>query len=128
MGVPPKEIIDIMFKNKQSAHYHGEDSEGDERARTTGTRVIVTGPKKGIVFVTYSGIHFGPPEAVPALGVLELEMEHLFIFKCIGRFSCPGKHGEPREGMWHYDLANRPNERDLLKAEIFMEEILEDLH
>ena len=29
---------------------------------------------------------------------------------------------------WHWDFKNRPNDRDLLKAEIFMEEILEDYY
>ena len=29
---------------------------------------------------------------------------------------------------WHWDIANRPSERDLLKAEIFLEEILEDYY
>jgi len=30
--------------------------------------------------------------------------------------------------IWHYDVQNRPNERDLTKAGIFMEEILEDYY
>jgi hypothetical protein len=30
--------------------------------------------------------------------------------------------------IWHYDVQKRPNERDLLKAQIFMEEILEDYY
>jgi len=30
--------------------------------------------------------------------------------------------------VWHYDVQNRPNERDLLKAQIFLEEILEDYY
>ena len=29
---------------------------------------------------------------------------------------------------WHYDFEHRPNDRDLLKAEIFLEEILEDYY
>ena len=29
---------------------------------------------------------------------------------------------------WHWDLHNRPSERDLLKAQIFLEEILEDYY
>jgi len=40
--------------------------------------------------------------------------------------------GEPRESDgprdWHWDVKNRPSERDLLKAEIFLEEILEDYY
>jgi hypothetical protein len=36
--------------------------------------------------------------------------------------------GAERVHSWHWDVANRPNERDLLKAEIFLEEILEDFY
>ena len=36
--------------------------------------------------------------------------------------------GAERSYSWHWDIANRPNERDLLKAEIFIEEILEDYY
>lgn len=141
-GLPYQEIIDIMFNDPNGAHWHGSDGKRnemrDEKSRTTGwTQMIVPGPKKGIVFVTYSGNHFGPPEAEPALAALALEMEHLIYFKCIGKFSCPGvmrhpKNGEPynikvptaKPGVWYSD-GERPHERDLLKAEIFMEEILE---
>jgi hypothetical protein len=90
-------------------------------------RKIVPGPKAGIVFVTYAGVHLGPKEAEPALSLLDLEIEHL-RFKCIGRFSCPGKMGSrPRPGYWYADLIHRPNERDLKKAEIFLEEKIEEL-
>lgn len=34
----------------------------------------------------------------------------------------------PMMRSWHYDYENRPTERDLLKAEIFLEEILEDYY
>ena len=34
--------------------------------------------------------------------------------------------GKPGNIFWHYDLQNRPNARDLEKAKIFLEEILED--
>jgi len=37
----------------------------------------------------------------------------------------PGFH---KNRMWHWDTENRPNERDLTKAEIFLEEILEDYY
>lgn len=36
--------------------------------------------------------------------------------------------GAERSHSWHWDIANRPNKRDLLKAEIFLEEILEDYY
>jgi hypothetical protein len=86
---------------------------------------IVFGPdsKKGVVFATFGGLHLGPKEVEPVLALLALEMEHI-PFECVGRFACPGKHGEG--GGYYKDLPNRPNERDMLKAEIFMEEILEE--
>jgi hypothetical protein len=152
---------------------------------TEGYRTI-----KGIVFVTYGGTRWGPPEAIPSLDLLALRMEDMRI-RCIGKFACAGGHkgahgfsldrlankkgwtienvasivnrytenpndpefanmskedqellkttaaarkkeleapGEDRSHSWHWDIANRPNERDLLKAEIFMEEILEDYY
>jgi multimeric flavodoxin WrbA len=36
--------------------------------------------------------------------------------------------GSERSNMWHWDVQRRPGERDLLKAQIFMEEILEDYY
>jgi hypothetical protein len=91
-------------------------------------RMIFPGPKTGIVFVTYAGTPLGPKEAEPALSLLELNIEHL-RFKCIGRFSCPGGVGKrATPGQWFGDTRGRPGERDLRKAEIFMEEILEEPH
>ena len=89
---------------------------------------IVLGPdsKKAIVFVTYSGYEFGPKEAEPALQLLALEVEHL-RFQCIGRFCCPGEYlHDPTPRTFHGDIRGRPNERDLLKAEMFIEEKLEE--
>jgi hypothetical protein len=121
-GQPVKEAKDILFYNPLSAHYRplpGESAKPWSK--------IVLGPedKKGIVFVTFSGQHLGWKEALPALETLALELEHL-RFQCVGRFSCPGREGDI-EGISFKDLVERPNERDLLKAEIFMEEILEDI-
>lgn len=80
--------------------------------------------KKGVVFVTYGGEHLVPPkEAEPALSYMECVMEH-HGFQCVGRFCCPGKHGDI-VSAWFKDLPERPHERDLLKAEIFMEETIE---
>ena len=92
-------------------------------------RKIVLGPdsKKAIVFVTYSGYEFGPKEAEPALQLLALEVEHL-RFQCIGRFCCPGKYlDDPTPRTFHGDIRDRPNEKDLLKAEMFIEEKLEEM-
>ena len=144
LGLPTEEIINIMIKNPLSGHY-GEPTREEvarlrlirndpeylppppslpEKASPPG--MIIPGPKKGVVFVTYAGMHLGPKEAAPALILLEVEMEHL-KFKCIGSFACPGKHGNlPGDGTWHGDIRQRPNERDLMKAEIFMAEKIEE--
>lgn len=90
---------------------------------------IVLGPdsKKAIAFVTYSGCEFGPIEAEPALKLLALELGHL-RFKCIGQFCCPGKYlDDPMPGTYHGDMRDRPNEKDLLKAEMFIEDVLESM-
>lgn len=93
----------------------------------------VTGPsrttysfedKKGIVFVTHAGEHIEPyKEAEPALVLLACLMEH-FGFQCVGQFPCPASHGKITSA-WFKDLPNRPHARDLLKAEIFLEETIE---
>lgn len=82
--------------------------------------------KKGIVFVTFGGQEFGWPEAVPSLEALALEMAHMKI-ECIGKFSCPGRFGPPNDKVWFKDLHTRPNEKDLLSAEIFLERALDDV-
>ena len=92
-------------------------------------RKITLGPdsKKSIVFVTYAGYEFGPVEAEPTLGLLALELEHL-EFQCIGRFCCPGEFlHDPTPGTFHGDIRGRPDEKDLLKAEMFIEEKLEEI-
>jgi flavodoxin len=94
--------------------------------------------KKGIVFVTYTGSRRGPAEALPALALMELQMEDRG-YRCIGKLACPGRHGvaqfERREDRpegpkemraWHWNQQSRPHERDLQKAETFLAEILED--
>jgi hypothetical protein len=92
-------------------------------------RKIVLGPdsKKAVVFVTYAGMEFGPKEAMPAMQLLALEIEH-FEFQCIGQFCCPGKYlNDPTPKTFHGDIRDRPNKRDLLKAEMFIEEKLEEI-
>jgi flavodoxin len=120
MALPGKEITDVMFK------YTHEPIRNGKIVRVHS--MIFPGPQAGVVFVTYAGIHLGPKEAEPALSLLELNIEHL-RFKCIGRFSCPGGGSiGPTPGQWFGDIRGRPNKRDLQKAEIFMEEILEEPH
>ena len=83
--------------------------------------------KKSAVFVTYAGMEFGPKEAVPAMQLLALLIEHL-EFECIGQFCCPGKYlNDPTPRTYHGDIRKRPNENDLLKAEMFVEDILEKI-
>ena len=147
-SLPSPQLIDIMRNNPQSIHYDPRladpggppelPEEWDPSMMASlpdtpppegfGHRKTILGPesKKGIVFVTYSGHDFGPPEAVPALETLALEMAHLH-FQCIGKFSCPGKFGNPKTEVWFKDINQRPHERDLLKAEIFLEEVLEEI-
>jgi flavodoxin len=94
--------------------------------------------KKGVAFVTYTGSRRGPAEAMPALALIELQMEDQG-FRCIGKLACPGKHGgsslgpqgdkpkDPDEMRdWHWEQQSRPHERDLQKAETFLAEIIED--
>jgi len=89
---------------------------------------IVISPQapRAVVFATYSGYEFGPKEAEPTLALLELEVEHLG-FKCVGRFCCPGRYlDHPTPHTYHGDIRHRPDERDLLRAELFLEQALEE--
>ncbi len=91
-------------------------------------RKIVLGPdsKKAIIFATYSGYEFGPWEAQPAMDYMALEVAH-FGFRTIGTFACPGKFVDaPMLQTFHGDIRDRPNERDLLRAELFIEEKLDE--
>lgn len=117
-ALPGKEITDLMFKYTHQTKRDGKIVRVHRR--------INPGPRKGVVFVTYAGTHLGYKEAEPALALLDLNIEHL-KFKCIGRFSCPGAVSKkPTPGQWFGDITGRPNQRDLTKAQIFMEEKLEE--
>jgi hypothetical protein len=90
---------------------------------------IVLGPSspKAIVFITYGGYEFGPREAEPAVHLLGLELEHIG-FQFIGSFCCPGKFiDDPMPRTFHGDIRYRPNEKDLLKAQMFIEDKLEEI-
>lgn len=105
----------------------GELPERSEQDPVHKKIVLGSNSKKAVVFITYSGYEFGPKEAEPALALLALEIEHLGI-QCIGRFCCPGEFvDEPTPETYHGDIRGRPNERDLLKAEMFIEEKLEEI-
>lgn len=120
-SLPGKEITATIY-------WPSHDYERTGKRRNILHSRIVPGPKVGIVFATYAGAHLGPKEAEPALSLLELYMEHL-KFKCVGRFSCPGRRiADPTPKFWHGDISKRPSERDLQKAETFMEEKIEELY
>lgn len=146
-SLPVREMVDIMALNPVSPHHDNPNLMGcsmdeiKQRFREN-RRFVSISPapeppadqpltirfrpddRKGIVFVTFGGVHMGPKEAVPSLALLESEMEHL-RFQCVGRFACPGRLGQA--SGWFKDLQKRPNERDLKGAELFLEDILEQL-
>jgi hypothetical protein len=145
MGLPDHKILDLLWKCPLSRHYgqptiaefvdmlrknpkalpHPSPEKIKEQEKLHPAGKIVPGPKNGIVFVSYSGIHLGPKEAIPTLSMLEVELEHLG-YKCIGSFACPGKHGnQATPDWWHGDMRHRPSERDLMRAELFLEDKLE---
>jgi hypothetical protein len=82
---------------------------------------------RALVFITYGGYEFGPKEAEPAVQLLALELEHIG-FQYIGKFCCPGKYlDNPTPRTFHGDIRDRPNEKDLLKAQFFIEDKLEEI-
>ena len=88
---------------------------------------VHTGPKCGLVFCTYAGVHLGPLEAAPSLKLLELELSHQ-AFEVIGSFAVPGG-GEsgPKSHYYFDDLHTRPNEKDLTMVEIIVDDIMNQL-
>jgi hypothetical protein len=90
---------------------------------------ITLGPDspRAVVFITYAGYEFGPKEALPAVQLLSLELEHIG-FQFVGHFCCPGKYvDDPMPRTFHGDIRDRPNENDLLKAQMFIEEKLDEI-
>jgi len=82
---------------------------------------------RAIVFITYAGYEFGPREAEPAASLIGLELEHIG-FQYLGMFCCPGKFiDSPMPGTFHGDIRDRPNEKDLLKAQYFIEDKLDEI-
>ena len=153
-SLPSERLIELLRYNPQDAHYNEKfHREGDPPITKVIGRIRL-GPEsqKGIAFVTFAGDHFGYVEAEPALSLLESELGHLQIL-CIGKFACPGPMkfpgvdqlerppeefqetvpsqrppfppGHPPGKGYFKDIQQRPHERDLLKAQIFLEEILE---
>ena len=96
-------------------------------SRPHGMHEIVPGPKCGVVFCTYGGVHLGPKEAEPALKLLDVELEHL-SFKVIGSLAVPGSMGNRHSPDWYYpDLPSRPNKEDLRKVGLFVDDIIKKL-
>jgi len=92
-------------------------------------RKMILGPNspQAIVFITYAGYEFGPKEALPAVKLLALELEHIG-FQYTGHFCCPGKYlDDPMPRSFHGDIRDRPSEKDLLKAQMFIEKKLDEI-
>jgi flavodoxin len=104
---------------------HGPFKEGGKPPKQEKV-IFNSDSKKGVAFATFSGHHLGPKEPDPALVFMESMIEHS-KFQCVGKFACPGKMFDHTQG-WYEDLDERPNERDLQKAEIFIEEIIENYY
>ena len=125
-GMDPR--ITIRFRD-ETIPYITEPVPDQKMDVKTVHRKIILGPDspKSIVFITYGGYEFGPKEADPALLLLALELEHIG-FQCIGQFCCPGKFlDDPMPRTFHGDIRDRPNEKDLFKAQLFLEDKLEEI-
>ncbi len=127
-GIDPRLLLKASEEGISLNFQPTISSDKPERPVNVHHKIVLTEDSpKAVVFVTYAGNEFGPKEAEPSLQLLQLEIEHLG-FKCIGRFCCPGKSGNsPAPQTYHGDIRDRPNERDLLKAEMFIEAKLEEI-
>lgn len=82
------------------------------------------GPKCGIVFCSYSGIHLGPMEAAPALKLMEMELMHQ-LYNVIGSLAVPGSMGEfSHPDVYYSDIKDRPNEQDWKDVAGFVDDII----
>ena len=92
-----------------------------------GSHKLSVGPKCGLVFCTYAGIHLGPKEAEPALKLLEVELMHQG-FQVIGSLAIPGKLGNKYTPEWYFgDMRHRPDGRDLQDVALFVDDIINKL-
>jgi hypothetical protein len=99
--------------------------DGGKKPPSHGKIVFSPDFPKCISFVTYGGLEFGPWEAQPALDWINVEMAHLSI-QPVGTFCCPGRFLPFDVPAGYYnDLTTRPNEKDLMRAELFIEQVLE---
>ena len=90
-----------------------------------GPKKLSPGPKCGIVFCTYGGIHLGPPEAAPALKLMEVELMHQ-CFNVIGSLAIPGSMKGDRDlpDVYFSDLNDRPNAQDMRDIAAFVDDIM----
>lgn len=124
----------IMLKSTEGVELTEEEKKKmqaamSSRAGSGGHRKIVLGPNAGkaFSFVTYGGHEYGPKEALPALEWINIELAHLEV-EIVGKFCCPGKFENTNNPSgYHNDLSTRPNEKDLMRAELFIEQVLEDI-
>ena len=92
-----------------------------------GLKKLTPGPKCGIVFCSYGGIHLGPVEAAPALKLLEVELMHQ-LYNVIGSLAIPGSMGDfDNPDVYYNDLIDRPNEQDMKDVATFVDEIMKKL-
>ena len=129
MHVPYEELFEVI----RVPRYHGVPGV-KELVKGTGGQgplheKIVLSPDfpKCISFVTFGGMEFGPWEAQPALDLINVEMAHNRVTP-VGTFCCPGRFLPYDIPSTYYDdLLTRPNEKDLMRAELFIEQILQDI-
>jgi len=126
-GMDPR----IMLKSAEGMQLTDEEQKKMQAAMSSrkgrSHSKIVLGPnaRKALSFMTYGGHELGPAEAQPALDWINLELAHLEV-EIVGKFCCPGKFENTNNPSVYYnDLTTRPNERDLLRAELFIEQVLE---
>jgi hypothetical protein len=121
----------IMLKTTEGIQLTDEEKKkmqaGMESRKGLGHGKVVLGPdaRHALSFATYAGHEFGPAEVQPALDWINLELAHLRV-EIAGKFCCPGKFENTNNPAgYHNDLVTRPNEKDLMRAELFIEQVLE---
>jgi flavodoxin len=91
------------------------------------SRKITPGPKCGLVFCTYGGMHLGPKEAEPTLKHLEVDLMHQ-AFQVIGSLAIPGNMAGKDSTNWYFpDLINRPDGRDMKNVALFVDDVMKKL-
>jgi len=124
-GYDPLKVVNPVPGEQPADEKTNKMPAGGKSAPTHGKIVFSPDSKKCISFATYGGLEFGPWEVQPALDWINVEMAHLGI-EPVGAFCCPGRFLPYDVPAGYYnDLTTRPNEKDLMRAELFIEQILE---